>query len=145
MLTGKVYHQLDDKNRIRIPAKFRDSFRDEKLFSVEYGLDCISIMPESVLNLRMQQLCDTDPGNPDKWAKMVRISSAAEEIKPDGQGRIMLSRAFREFAGIEKEVVFVGAFTYVTLWAREIFEEKIEKMPLAEANKAYRRTENAQE
>ena len=46
LLSGKVAHQLDAKNRIRIPAKYKNAFPEkEKLYFVEYAPGCISVMP----------------------------------------------------------------------------------------------------
>ena len=37
LLSGKVAHQLDAKNRIRIPAKYKGAFpKGETLYYVEY-------------------------------------------------------------------------------------------------------------
>ena len=44
------------------------------------------------------------------------LFSAAEDLKPDRQGRILISQRLREFAGIENEVIIAGSeYIYRTL------------------------------
>ena len=44
------------------------------------------------------------------------LFSAAEDLKPDRQGRTPIRQRLREFARIENEVVIAGMNTYIELW-----------------------------
>jgi MraZ protein len=64
--------------------------------------------------------------------------SEAVEVEPDKTGRILLPDRLRELAGIEDEVLFIGASNRVELWSpkrwaalKEAHEEQFEE--LAEA------------
>ena len=46
------------------------------------------------------------------------FSAEALETQVDNQGRIALSSALREFAGIGEEVVIVGAGSRIEIWSR---------------------------
>ena len=66
LLSGKVAHQLDAKNRIRIPAKYKGAFpKGETLYYVEYAPHCISVMPESVLGKKLASFDEVNPGDPE--------------------------------------------------------------------------------
>ena len=42
--------------------------------------------------------------------------SSAVELIPDKQGRVLLSQALRDYAGLEKDVVINGAGSQVEIW-----------------------------
>ena len=52
--------------------------------------------------------------------KFVRFfSSGACECELDKQGRILITPVHREFAGLEKDVVTIGASNRVEIWSKE--------------------------
>ncbi len=135
MLTGKVAHQLDAKNRIRIPAKYKNEFpRDEKLYFVEYGAGCISVMPESVLTQKLAAFDEVNPGDPELMNAKRRILCSIDEVSEDPQGRAPIPKTFREYAGLEKDVVTVGMGTYIEIWSQERFEASVGSMSIQQAN-----------
>ena len=42
--------------------------------------------------------------------------SGAAEVEPDKQGRILLPQHLREYAGLEKDVAFIGTPNRAELW-----------------------------
>ena len=142
LLSGKVVHQLDTKNRIRIPAKYKNAFPEkEKLFFVEYAPDCISVMPESVLGSRLASFDEVNPGDPVMMNAKRRILCSIEEVTEDAQGRTQIPKSFREYAELEKDVVTVGMGDYVEIWSQEKFEASVGGMTIQQANAvAYKKT-----
>jgi len=137
-LLGSVEHQLDAKNRIRIPAKFREIFKTDyehqMLYFVMYNPGRIAIMPESVLNLRMSVFDNIMPDDEEAMNAVSKILGSVEEVAIDGQDRAMLPKKFREDAEIKKDVVTIGMGNYIEIWAKEVREEKISPMTLSRAN-----------
>ena len=142
LLSGKVAHQLDAKNRIRIPAKYKGAFpKGETLYYVEYAPHCISVMPESVPGKKLASFDEVNPGDPGMMDAKRRILSSIEEVTEDGQGRAQLPKSFREYAGLVKDVITVGMGDYVEIWAQEQFEQSVGKMSIQQANAlAYKRS-----
>lgn len=56
----------------------------------------------------------------DKSAGTIRRSfiGSAQETEGDKQGRILLPLPLKEYAGISKDVVFVGNRDYVEIWEK---------------------------
>ena len=134
-LSGTVAHQMDAKNRIRIPAKYKAAFpKGETLYFVQYAPGCISVMPESVLSRKLATFDEVNPGDPELMNAKRRIMSCIDEVVEDGQGRAQLPKAFREDAGMVKDVVTVGMGDYIEIWAQERFKEKVGGMTLQQAN-----------
>jgi MraZ protein len=53
------------------------------------------------------------------------IFSAAEDLKPDRQGRILISQRLRDYALIKSEIIVAGVNTFVELWQPQLWEEKV--------------------
>lgn len=45
------------------------------------------------------------------------------ECEIDKQGRILIPANLREYAKIEKDVIFIGVSTRVEIWSKEVWEE----------------------
>ncbi len=134
-LTGRVSHQLDAKNRIRIPAKYKNAFPDgEKLYFFEYNAGRIAVMPESVISEKMKVFDSVTPGDEDAMDAMAKLFSSMEEVAEDPQGRVQIPKQFREYAAIQKDVITVGMGTYIEIWAQEVFDARIGGKTMQEVN-----------
>ena len=141
-LYGTYEHQLDDKNRIRIPAKFLSVFDKEyesqPLYFVIYTPGRIAIMPESVLDDKMavlEKIVPLDEDALDAMDAQSKILGTAEEVNKDGQGRVTLPKLLRKEVGIEKDVVTVGMGDYVEIWAKEVRYARVDTMSRLDANR----------
>ncbi len=132
--TGRIEHSLDEKNRIRIPKKYRQEFpENEKIYFVRYTKGCIAVFSESALAKRLEVLEEIKSNQPElQLAKRV-ILSAIEEIEEDKQGRTVLSAVMRKHAGITKDVVTIGMGDYLEVWAAEKLTSETESISLDEA------------
>lgn len=128
MFFGIYEHQLDDKNRLRIPAKFKKGLtgeHGEKTYSFARGIDgCIYVFPDEVLNETLQELSQEKLGDSTK-ASLMFFSSifSAEE---DGQGRVVLPAKLRQMAGIKKDVVTIGRGKRLEIWAAERYNAYVD-------------------
>ena len=138
-LYGTYEHQLDDKNRIRIPAKFLAVFdkeyEGEPLYFVIYTDGRIAIMPESVLDERTGQLKTLLPDETDALNALSKILGTVEEVNKDGQGRAIIPKFLRNEVRIEKDVVTVGMGDYIEIWAKQVRSGSVDSMSVDEANK----------
>ena len=125
---GIYEHQLDDKGRLRIPAKFKKGLtgeHNEKTYSFTRGMNgCIYVFPDEVLEETVEELSEERLGESSK-ASLLFFSSifSAEE---DGQGRVVLPSRLREIAGIKKDVVTVGRGKRLEIWSAERYNAYLE-------------------
>ena len=53
-----------------------------------------------------------------------KFLSSAFEAEEDGQGRILLPKELISYAGITKNIVFVGVGNRIEIWAEEIWDKE---------------------
>lgn len=113
---GSSTYSLDAKNRIFIPAKYRDELGNT--FYITRGIeDCLTIYTEVEWDLFLQRL-DKIPNTTGGEVKEY-FMSAAQKCVLDGSGRILLDGTLKTHSQINKNVVFVGAGRIINVWSEE--------------------------
>lgn len=123
MFFGEFEYKIDDKGRVPVPPKFRRVLREGLILTS--GIEkCITAYtpPE------WSKLADSLTTGSITRSKSRRLNRAlfgtAFNLNTDGQGRIALPVTLRQHAGIEDEVVIVGANTCFELWNKEAWAEE---------------------
>ena len=125
MLLGAYDHTIDDKNRLTLPAKFREAFQDGVV--VTRGLDgCLyAYRREDWDRLVESRLATLDPFSQEARRIQRYHYSGATESELDKQGRVMIPPPLLEHAGIGKEVVVAGMRDHVEIWDREAWRREL--------------------
>jgi MraZ protein len=128
MLLGEYAHTIDDKNRLTLPAKFRDSFAAGGV--VTRGLDgCLYLYArEAWDDLVAGRLAELDPLSEETRLMNRYFFSGAAEAEPDKQGRIGVPAALIKHAGLEREVVIAGVYDHVEIWNRSTWEHHLQQV-----------------
>jgi MraZ protein len=115
MFLGTHYPRLDDKGRLVLPAKFRESLSSGLVLTK--GQDrCIWVWPAAEFAAYADRLNEASRSDVKVQAyTRVLFSGASDEI-PDRQGRITVPAALREYAGLDRDVVVVGKNTTAEIW-----------------------------
>ena len=123
MFLGEFEYKIDAKGRVPTPPKFRGELKEGVV--VTPGVEkCIVAYPLSEWG-KMAATLTTGSVTPSKLRRLNRaIFATAFNIQIDKQGRIALPVPLREYAGIEGEVVIVGANTYLELWNKGQWESE---------------------
>ena len=120
---------VDAKRRLSIPAKFREilseSFGDETVF-VTRGVDSLCVYTASEWAKICEKFNAAPPDPHKEFLNRFKIAPAAE-CAFDAQGRIQLPRPLADHAGLEKDVVIVGASEKFEIWSLERHLEQIRK------------------
>lgn len=122
---GNTVLSLDAKGRIAIPSTHREVLAaagDESLVLTVSPYDlCLWIYPKSewaVVKLKLLELSDFDKLSR-RTKQMMR--GHATPCVPDGQGRIRIPDPLREFAGLTRQVNFVGQGNRFEIWDSEVW------------------------
>ncbi|MGR6544916.1 division/cell wall cluster transcriptional repressor MraZ [Paenibacillus tundrae] len=121
MFMGEFQHSIDDKGRVIIPAKFRESLGPS--FVVTRGLDqCLFVYPMEEWGIMEQKLKALPLMKSDARAFTRFFFSGATECDLDKQGRVNLPGNLREYAKLDKDCVVLGVSNRVEVWSKDIWE-----------------------
>jgi MraZ protein len=115
MFVGSYTPKLDEKNRLFLPAKFRDQLTEGLV--VTKGQDfCLNVFPLAdfaAMTNRIQEAPLT-VRQAREYGRF--LAMRATEETPDRQGRITIPTLLKEYAGLDREVVVIGALNRVEIW-----------------------------
>lgn len=118
MFAGEHYHGLDSKNRIIIPARFREYLGDS--FHVCQGYDgCLEVYSSEEWSKICEDAKKLDYNDP-QVRNFIRLRfSRAFECQFDKNGRITIPQVLVDLAGLEKECTISGANTHFEIWSKD--------------------------
>lgn len=123
LFLGQFEHGVDDKNRLFLPARFREK-NAASPFIMTQGLErCLFLFPASAwetLAAKLDRLPLAD--KVEERAFKRTLLSAAAEATVDSQGRILIPQLLKDYAGIRRGAVILGVLHHVEIWAKERWE-----------------------
>jgi MraZ protein len=124
MFMGEYGHTIDAKGRIIVPVKLRESLGDN--FIITKGLDnCLFVYTNEEWQ-RFEEKLKTLPLTNKNARTFTRFFLAgAADVELDKQGRILIPSVLREFASLQKDVVFVGVGSRIEIWSKESWNDSI--------------------
>lgn len=115
VFVGTFEHSLDDKGRVVLPSTFRAQLTDARGYLAQLD-SCLGLWTvtgfEEVAELLKAQIREGRATQ----AAMRSFSSSAHEVTTDSQGRITIPQRLREFAGLERDAVLIGAMDRIEVW-----------------------------
>ena len=129
---GEFNHQLDDKNRIRIPTQFKEELGSN--FYLSKGLDgTINILPVKVVMAQLEKLqASISEFDEAGQEALFEYTSTIYEVKEDKHGRVRIPDTLVDFAKLEKDVVTIGAINKLSLMNTTVREQRRGKRTHAE-------------
>jgi MraZ protein len=124
MLLGEYEHTIDDKNRLTLPARFREAFGDGVV--VTRGLDtCLYVLTRGEWEQMVEEnLRPLDPLSREARELERYFFSAAAEANLDRQGRVMIPPPLAAYASLEREVVVAGVRNRLEIWDRDAWRKQ---------------------
>ena len=129
MFRGRFENTIDAKGRISVPAKFREicsAQYDDRLIITNFD-NCLWAYPFKEWEVLEKKISSLPQFKPEVRALQRFFISAASECPMDKLGRVMIPVTLREYAGIEKEAVFVGMSQRIEIWSKTRWTEEFEK------------------
>lgn len=122
MFMGEYHHNMDDKSRLVMPSKFRNTLGDR--FIIARGLEkCLYVYSLKEWEKLETQLKTLPFTKKDARTFIRAFFSGATECEFDRQGRTCLTSPQVRYAGLTRECVIIGANDRVEIWAKEAWEE----------------------
>jgi MraZ protein len=135
MFLGEFRHSIDNKDRLTVPARFRE-LMDEGAFILrgfDRNLMVYTTKAFEAISSRLNHLSITDPLTRD----LRRLTfGSATRLEIDKAGRILIPDFLCQKAGLscDHEAVLVGQGSYFEIWSTEEWAQRQHALDEAEAN-----------
>jgi MraZ protein len=125
MLLGAHEHTIDDKNRLTLPAKYREAFIDGIV--ITRGLDgCLFAYRRPDWDRLVEsRLAPLDPLSPETRRLERFFYAGATEAELDKQGRVMIPAQLIEHAQLGRDVVVAGVNDRLEIWDRAAWRREL--------------------
>jgi len=136
MFLSHYQHNLDDKGRLMIPARYRDLLAGSGAY-ITQGFDkCLMVMTEDYFKQVYERLEAMNLA--DQTARLLRrlILSNAYPVEVDKVGRILVPQNLRAFLQLEGEAIVAGQGEYFEVWKPVDWNEQMAQLQDTEANNA---------
>ena len=122
MFIGEYQHNLDDKGRIAIPAKFRLLLKKGGV--VTKGLDnCLFLYTKDQWRIIAEKLSNLPVSQSKARALARHFLAGAMDLEFDNQGRVTLPEYLRHFAGLKKNVIIAGLYNHLEIWNKDDWDK----------------------
>ncbi len=124
MLIGEFHHNIDEKNRLIIPSKFRYELGEK--FIITRGIDsCLFVYPKTEWVNIVSKLNELSFTKKDVRSFQRFFLSGATECEFDRQGRISITSPLADYADLKKECVVIGVNDRLEIWSKDSFDKFI--------------------
>ncbi len=122
MFRGASKVTLDAKGRLAIPSRYRDRIQTRADGNLVATVDrdyCLLIYPLPDWEEIEAKLVRLPTLNKQVRRLQRLMVGYATELEMDGNGRILLPKELREFAGLDRQVMLIGQGNKFELWDEE--------------------------
>ncbi|MDX9720828.1 MAG: division/cell wall cluster transcriptional repressor MraZ [Myxococcota bacterium] len=130
MFRGVFEHALDGKGRVSVPSRFREELTQsgQQEVVLTRGLNrCLVVYPMSRWSAFEERILARSQFD----LNVIRVKrlfvAGAMECGLDGQGRILVPPSLREYAQLDKDVMWVGQLDTVELWSATLWKQAYEE------------------
>ena len=118
MFLGTHAPKLDEKGRLFLPARFREELADGVV--ITKGQErCLYVFkrPDFEAQAQLLQAAPLTARIARDYARI--FFASAQDDTPDKQGRVTVPATLRQYAGLTKDCVVIGANTRLEIWDAE--------------------------
>ena len=120
MFQGAAPLSLDAKGRLVVPAKHRDALLaagDGRLVITAHTDGCLLLYPQPTWLPIRAQIMSVSNLIPQAALIQRLIVGQADDVEMDSTGRLLVPPSLRDYAGLEKDIFFVGQGNKFEVWA----------------------------
>ncbi|MFH1192460.1 MAG: division/cell wall cluster transcriptional repressor MraZ [bacterium] len=122
MFIGEYNHNIDDKGRLAVPAKFRGALKKGAV--VTRGIDnCLFLYTQEEWNKLAEKLANLPISQANTRAFSRLMLAGAMDVSLDKQGRVILPDYLRKYAGMDKKIIVAGLYNRLEIWDEETWKK----------------------
>ena len=133
MFLGQFQHNLDEKGRLMIPARYRELLAAGAF--ITQGFDkCLMVMTDSHFKQVYDHINAMNLADPN--ARLLRrlILSNAYPVEIDKVGRILIPQNLRQVITLDSEAIVAGQGEYFEVWTPSTWNEQMDQLQDIETN-----------
>ena len=122
---ANTVNSIDKKGRVSVPASFRAVLGNQNLLYTMLSISAPTIEAggPQLIDAGEARLAQMDPFSEEYEIWSFYVHGDSDQLKIDGDGRIMLGEGMREHAGIKDKVAFVGRGHFFQMWEPKKFRD----------------------
>ncbi len=130
---GNFEYQLDDRNRMALPPRFREDFAKGAVLTP--GLEhCIEVYTLEGYE-SASEVVNRIPAHTEQGRRLRRaFFGSSFDVQRDPQGRLLIPPKLIQFAGITKDVVVVGADKHLEIWEKGAWDSQEDELQSVRAD-----------
>lgn len=115
MFLGEFIHKIDSKNRIMMPSDFRESLGEE--FYITKGPEkSLVLYTNEEFEKKAKRYEEMSYQSKNNRAMKRLFFSSSVRASLDKQGRLLLNKQLRDYAGLKEEAIIIGNNTNLEVW-----------------------------
>ncbi len=120
---SNTINKVDKKGRVSIPASFRPILGDTRTLYTLMSVDLPTVDAGGVelIERHEEQLQQMNPLSKEYELYSFVLHGDSDELKIDGEGRVLITDTIREQTGITDRAAFVGRGHFFQIWEPERF------------------------
>lgn len=123
MFLGQYRHNIDEKGRLTIPARFRDLLANGAF--VTQGFDHnLRLLTEEAFTSLYQKLSQLNTADSTTRELRRLLFANASQVEIDRIGRILVPQFLRDTAGLSSDAVIVGVGDSIEIWSPESWDKQ---------------------
>ena len=126
MFIGTYDHNIDEKNRITFPVRFREMV-SEGAYIVSWFDDNLVVLPSVRFNTLAEKINALSSGDPEARELQRFLFGNASEIEFDKNGRFIIPQNLRDFAHLEGEATVIGSGEKIEIWSPVLLKQRNER------------------
>jgi MraZ protein len=117
MFYGEYEHTVDEKNRLTLPARFRNALAGGVVLArgIEANID---VYPRESWDANVARIAELDSLTREAREMKRYVFAGAAVAELDRQGRVLVPPHLAEHAGIGKDVLIAGVHDHIEIWDR---------------------------
>jgi MraZ protein len=133
MFLGQYQHNLDDKGRLMIPARFRELLEGRAYITQGFER-CLMVMTESYFKQVSEHLNSLNMTDPNARLLRRMIYATAFQVEVDKVGRVLVPQTLRDFVGLDGEAIVTGQGEYFEVWTPEAWNDQVKLIQDTDSN-----------
>jgi MraZ protein len=126
---GTYNHTIDAKGRTSLPVKLREALAaagEPRIVLLRNSHSrSLLALPQSQWSELARRVSSASPFDAAMQRNVLKFVATAQEVDLDVHGRVLVPPALREWAGLQKEIVWVGMGGYIQLYDQAAFEAEM--------------------